>query len=339
MRKKRVGVILINLGTPASCDTRDIRRYLKEFLMDERVIDIPGWKRWLLVNGIIAPFRAPKVRHEYLKLETPEGLPLRVISKLLEKKVQNRFEHSSIHIELAMRYGSPSIKKQLESLKNKSVEKVIIFPLFPQYASATNGTAIAKAFEEIKKWPVIPELATIPYFHDHPTFIKAISRQLDEDIKKEVPDHILFSFHGLPQRQINALGGYCSSCEGVRECKTHNPYCYKSACYHTAHQIAQTLNLTRDQYTIAFQSRLGKTPWIQPYTDDTIHQLAKKGIKRLHVIAPSFVTDCLETTIEIGEQYHQLFLDLGGEKFSLSNSLNDTDEWVNTITEMIQSKI
>ncbi|QZT37441.1 ferrochelatase [Halosquirtibacter xylanolyticus] len=335
MSRKSVGVLLINLGTPESTSVKDIRKYLKEFLMDPRVIDISTWKRWLLVNGIIAPFRAPKVQKEYLKLALPEGLPLRIISEDLERQLQ---ENTDFEVVLAMRYGAPSIASQLDILRDKMVDQIIILPLFPQYASATNGTAIEEVFRCIKGWNVIPNMRVISYFHDHPLYIKAMTNKIKRDLDHHQPDHLLFSFHGIPVSQLKSLGNHCKCIQSTTHCDVCSVYCYRSACFQTASLIAKELGISEKDYSVAFQSRLGKTPWIEPYTDQTIKQLAKQ-YKKLHVVAPSFVTDCLETTIEIGEQYRELYYSFDGEQFTWTESLNQDKEWIEALSQIIQEKV
>ncbi|MDC1107229.1 ferrochelatase [Prolixibacteraceae bacterium] len=335
MNKKNIGVLLINLGTPATTSVTDIKKYLKEFLMDPRVIDIPTWKRWLLVHGIIAPFRAPKVQKEYLKLVQPEGLPLRVISKDVENQLQEKTDYEVV---MAMRYGVPSIASQLNVLKEKLVDQIIVIPLFPQYASATNGTALQEVYRCIQNWQVIPNMKVVSYFHNHTQYVQAMANKVKHDIERYQPDHILFSFHGIPTSQLTAIHDHCKCGASNHPCQENNVYCYRSACYQTASLIAKALGRTKDEYSVAFQSRLGKKPWIKPYSDQIIEQLAKEYTK-LHVVAPSFVTDCLETTIEIGEQYKALYLAAHGEQFSWTESLNKDKEWIDTLVQIIDEKV
>lgn len=335
MKKEKIGLLLINLGTPASTNVKDIRNYLKEFLMDPRVINIPYWKRYLLVNGIIAPFRAPKVQKEYQKLWLPEGSPLKVISESLTNKLQRQLYSDGYIVRLAMRYGHPNIESQLEELKEQNIDKLILLPLFPQYASATTGTALEEAYRIIGKQKVVYNTRGISYFHQHPLYIQSLKEKVEKDINTHQPDHILFSFHGLPVSQIEEIGKDCDCSDNTRVCDHDKPYCYKSACYRTAKLLVEALEIKPDKYSIAFQSRLGKTPWIEPYTEDQITRLAKAGVKKLHVIAPSFVVDCLETTIEIGEQYRDQFIALGGSSFTWSESLNDDTHWVENLAHII----
>ncbi|MCU4164691.1 ferrochelatase [Carboxylicivirga caseinilyticus] len=343
---KKTGVLLVNLGTPDSFSRKDVKKYLAEFLMDGRVIDIPYWKRFLLVRGIIAPFRSKKVSIEYEKLWLDNGSPLLVYGKELKEKVQNLFirNAANVEVELAMRYQSPSIESALNKLKHKSVDRIIVFPLFPQYASATIGSVAQKVMEIISKWEVIPSIDFINDYHEDSEYINAFAKKVSDDVIKYKPDHILFSYHGIPERHLENIqkqnSNLCSwpecSCSRKNEVKR---YCYRSACFNTTRLIAERATLDMNTFTTSFQSRLGKSPWIKPYTDVTVEQLASKGIKNLLVVSPSFVADCLETTLEIGEQYKELFLEKGGEKFAFTESLNADNSWAEAIYNILNQRI
>ncbi len=330
------GILLVNLGTPDSPSVPDVRKYLKEFLLDERVIDIPALQRNLLVRGIIAPFRAPKSAKLYAKIWKENGSPLLSFSQLLKTKLQQKLGGNFL-VELAMRYQSPSINKGLEILKKANCNKIIVIPLFPQYSSAANGSVVEKVMNIIKNDPVFPELRFTGSFHQQPLFIKAFC----EIAKKYEPngyDHIIFSFHGLPERQIikslpefNCLTDSC--CDNLTQ---KNHLCYRAQCFETARAIANSLNIPREKYTVCFQSRLGKTPWIKPYSDKVIEQLALQGIKKILAFSPAFVADCLETIYEIGVEYDTIFKEFGGEKIQLVESLNDNDLFVDCLVEMIK---
>ncbi|RKD86536.1 ferrochelatase [Mangrovibacterium diazotrophicum] len=340
---KKTGVLVVNLGTPNSYNKKDVGIYLREFLMDGRVIDIDHWKRWMLVNLIIVPFRAPKVAHEYQKLWLKDGSPLMVYGVQLVEKLNRKFNNSVV-VELAMRYQNPSIQSGLEKLRKANVEEIIIFPLFPQYASATTGSVAEKVMEIVSKWNVIPNIQFINSYHDDQRYIGNFADKVKADIKKHTPDHILFSYHGIPERHLDNMNEngleLCARCQGTT-CKQGNRkrYCYRSACFETTRLIAEKLRLPQETYTTAFQSRLGKDPWIQPYTDATIEKLAQTGTKKLLVVSPSFVADCLETTLEIGEQYRDLFKDKGGSEFHFTESLNADDAWVQTVYDILEKKI
>ncbi|MEM7550235.1 MAG: ferrochelatase [Bacteroidota bacterium] len=338
----KTGVLLVNLGTPDEPSTPALRRYLREFLMDGRVIDIPAFPRFLLVNGIIAPFRAPKIVKEYKKLWTENGSPLLVYGKEVKKKLQEKLGNHYL-VELGMRYQSPDIEGALKKLKQNKVEDLIIVSMFPQYASATSGSVAQKVMEIIKDWNVIPNIRFINKYHTHPKLIKGFSENGSTLLKDNEYDHIIFSYHGIPERHLRRLGkdynqcsypGCSGSCaEGLKE----NSYCYRSACFETSNLIAEELKLKSEDYTVCFQSRLGKDPWIQPYTEDVVNDLAKKGVKRVLAFSPAFVADCLETTLEVGEQYKEQFLEEGGEIWDLVPSLNSSEPWIECLEDLVRS--
>ena len=337
MNTFKTGILLVNLGTPDSPAVPDVRKYLVEFLLDKRVIDIPVFQRNLLVRGIIAPFRAPKSAALYKKIWTDKGSPLLVYSKQLKTKLQNKLGADFI-VELAMRYQSPSIENGLNNLHKQNCSRLIIVPLFPQYASASNGSVIDKVMEITKNKLAIPDMHFTGSFHNHPLFIKAFAEK-GKKYQPENYDHVLFSFHGLPERQIlksvpqnNCLTETC--CDTLHE---KNQLCYRAQCFDTARLIAAQLNIPKEKYTICFQSRLGKTPWIKPYSDLVIDELAKKGVKKILAFSPAFVADCLETLYEIGEEYNEIFKSKGGEKITLVESLNDSDLFVDCLVEILAS--
>lgn len=337
---RKTGVLLLNLGTPDSPKTGDVRKYLREFLMDERVIDIPAIKRWMLINLIIAPLRAPKSAAEYEKLWTEEGSPLLVNGLALKKKVQDALGKDYV-VSFGMRYQSPSIESSLEIFKNKGFSKIIVIPLYPQYASASTGSTIQKVNEIVNTWQVIPNIEFVSSFADNKDFIHAFAELGSEHLAKEEYDHVLFSYHGLPERQI-----YKSSCDNYCKiqdscCSTYhrkNEFCYRAQCFETTRLIADELKLEEGNFSNCFQSRLGKTPWIPTYIDDEIDALLKAGKKRILVYSPAFVSDCLETTVEIGEAYQEIFLEKGGERWQLVESLNARDEWVDCLVNLIERR-
>ena len=322
-RKSRVGVLLINLGTPNSPSVKDVRIYLREFLMDGRVIDIPFWKRWFLINLIIAPFRAPQSAKGYHELWTKDGSPLKFYGEGLQRILQQVLGEE-FSVVLAMRYQNPSIASALNQFKNKGLERIIVVPLYPQYVSASTGSTIEKFMEEIKGWEVVPTVKIISQFFEHPLFIQSFAEKGERYMEQAQYDHYLFSYHGLPERQIlkASCEGYCklSDCCSVYHAK--NQYCYRAQCFATTRLLVKALGIKEGQYTVCFQSRLGKTPWIKPYTDEIIKEIAAKNVKSVLVFSPSFVADCLETTIEIGVEYKKLFTDLGGQRWDLVESLN-----------------
>lgn len=336
MNKKK-GLLLINLGTPKTPKPRHVYRYLNEFLTDGRVIDVSWLKRQLLVRGIIVPFRYRASAKLYQKIWLKEGSPLLVHGLSLQKKVQEGLG-KSFEVILAMRYQVPSIAAALEKLKKAAVSEIIIFPLFPQYASATTGSVHQNVMEYIKKWNVIPKLTFINSFPEDAGFVEAFcERGKQYDLKSF--NHLLFSFHGLPERHIRKAD--CSNTCLLKNCcqdfVTRNQFCYKAQCYATARAIAKGLNLRVEDYSICFQSRLGSEPWLEPYTSDVILSCAEKGMKRLLVFCPAFVSDCLETSCEISIEYADLFRELGGEELQLVEGLNDHPRWIQAICEMVKT--
>lgn len=335
MRKQ--GVLLVNLGTPDSPSVSDVRKYLDEFLMDERVIDINAINRALLVKGIIVPFRGPKSAKIYKELWTENGSPLLYygirVKELLQDKLGKKYT-----VELAMRYQSPSIQSALDSLKQQQVESIRVVPLFPQYASASTGSVIQKVMELVSKWQTIPDISFVNSFHDNDGMIEVFA----ENARKHQPetfDHILFSFHGLPERQLTKAdhsGKYClqtpNCCSRLNDV---NRFCYSAQSHDTARLIAEKLGLPKEKYTICFQSRLGNSPWKKPYTIEVLEDLAKKGAKRLLVFSPAFVADCLETNIEISQEYNEEFRNWGGEKIQLVESLNDHPSWIDALAGIV----
>ena len=338
----KTGVLLVNLGTPDSPSVKDVRRYLFEFLNDPRVIDLPALARFILVNIIIVPFRAPKSTIIYKDLWDNNGLPdNRKESPILfyglsvKEKLQSALG-SNYEVELAMRYQKPSLEKVLNGMKEKNYKKIIVVPLFPQYASATAGSVIDKVMKIVRKWWVIPEIKFIGQFYDNEKFLDVIAERTKK-YNLEDYDHILFSYHGLPVRQVTKAhpeGRTCADDNCKNEINNNNRYCYNAACYATTRLIASKLKIPEKKYTVCFQSRLDKN-WLEPFADKTIIRLAEKGAKKLLVFSPAFVADCLETLIEIGKEYQQLFVEHGGEKVQLVESLNDHPLWVSMLKEVV----
>ena len=338
MSKK--GILLVNLGTPDSPETKDVRKYLDEFLMDPRVIDIKPLSRALLVKGVIVPFRSPKTARLYKKIWSSEtGSPLLYYSKLQHKLLSERLD-DEYQVELAMRYQSPSIESALDKLKASLVESIQVIALFPQYASASTGSVYDKVMELIRRWPTIPSVSFVNSFHDNELMIETFANN-GKKYNPETYDHILFSFHGLPQRQLvkcDHTGNYCLKVDGC--CNTlndTNKFCYSAQSYHTAQLIAEKLNIPKEKYTICFQSRLGSDPWVQPYTSEVVAKLANEGKKRLLVFCPAFVADCLETVYEVTEEYGGEFKALGGEHVQLVESLNDSPKFIEALAKMVLS--
>jgi ferrochelatase len=340
--KKKTCVLLIQLGTPDSPKTRDVRKYLSEFLNDPRVIDIPWLARKILVNGIIVPFRAPKSAKIYKELwEIGKGVsPLLTHSLNVQNKLKEVFNSDDITVELAMRYQNPSLDSVLKRMKTANYDQIIILPLFPQYASASSGSAIDKAMNIIRQWWVIPEVKIISQFWDNEGYINSIVDRAKQ-FKLEEYDHVLFSYHGLPERQVDKVYEGSDLC-GDQPCETEinekNKFCYKATSYATTRLIAEKLNLSEKQYTVCFQSRLDKK-WLTPFSDKIVEDLAKKGAKKLLVFSPAFVADCLETIIEIGSEYQEIFEEHGGEKVQLVPSSNDHPEFIDGLVKLIRERL
>ena len=336
MSKK--GILLVNLGTPDSPATPDVRKYLDQFLMDERVIDIPKLNRTLLVKGIIVPFRSPKTAKLYKEIWNENGSPLLYYSRLQAQMLQERLGNE-YHVELAMRYQSPSIASALANLKAGLVESIQVIPMFPQYASASSGSVMQLVMELVSKWQTVPPISFVNSFHDNELMIQVFAENARKHNIEDF-DHVLFSFHGLPERQLlkcDHTGSYClKTADCCQTLNDTNKFCYSAQGHDTARLIAKELNLTRDQYTVCFQSRLGKEPWVQPYTTDVLKKLAAEGKKRLLVFSPAFVADCLETLYEITVEYHEEFRALGGEHVQLVESLNDSPMFIEALAGMIK---
>jgi protoporphyrin/coproporphyrin ferrochelatase len=336
----KTGILLVNLGTPDSPSTKDVRTYLSEFLNDPRVIDIPYIARKLLVNLIIVPFRGPKSAALYKEIWTDKGSPLSIFGEELKLKMQEALGKEYV-VDFGMRYQNPGMELALNRIKKQKVDKIKIVPLYPQYASSSTGSTIQKIMEIISKWEVIPSVEIISKFYDNPKFIDAFA-EVGSAYKHEDYDHVIFSYHGLPERQIlkgskDYGDNYCQLGACCNKINSNNHYCYRAACFETTRQIVSKLNIPEDKYTVSFQSRLGRDPWIKPYSDNVIVELGKKGMKKLLVFSPAFVADCLETIHEIGTEYLELFEEHGGEHLQLVESLNVHPKWVEALKDMVKN--
>lgn len=339
MNINKTGVLLVNLGTPDNPTIADIRAYLKEFLMDKYVIQLPWLLRAILVYGLILPFRPKKIVDAYQAIWTKQGSPLLVISLDLMKNLQEQLG-DNYQVELAMRYGKPNITKALDSLQ-KSCSKIIVVPQFPQYAESTTRSLYQVIFDYFKGQTKIPELVMIRDFYDMPSYIKAQAEQIKKAITQQniQPDHYLFSFHGLPENHVKKIDNiHCDMNQACPNLSHGNQYCYRAQCFATAKLLARELNLSDKDYQVSFQSRLGRTPWIKPYTDKILPNLIKQGVKNLLVACPAFTADCLETLEEINirakEQWHQL----GGSEFIVAPCVNTDAAWIKGLKEFIISK-
>ncbi len=334
--EQKKGVLLVNLGSPDSPEPKDVKKYLGEFLMDERVIDVPLWARTLLVKGIILNTRPKQSAKAYKKIWWENGSPLIVLSEALKAKVQ---EETNFPIALAMRYGSMTIKKGIQELVDKGVEEVFLIPLYPQYAMATTETILVLA-EKIRKehFPTL-KIESLPAFYNNSDYIEVLSKSIANNLKDKEYDHLLFSYHGVPERHIRKRDITKSHCKIDGSCcATPSPaheFCYRHQCKEVTRLIAEKLNLKQGSYSTSFQSRLGFDPWLQPYTDRTIERLGKSGIKTMAIVTPAFVSDCLETLEEIAIEGEEIFHEMGGKTFHTIPCINTNPNWVSLLAKWI----
>jgi protoporphyrin/coproporphyrin ferrochelatase len=330
------GILLVNLGSPDSPNPKDVKKYLGEFLMDERVIDVPLWARNILVKGIILNTRPKASAAAYQKIWWDEGSPLIVLSERLKEKVQ---KHTNLPVELAMRYGSMTIKKGLQALADKGVEEVFLIPLYPQFAMATTETILVLA-EDIRK-EFFPQMTItdLPAFYNNPDYIDVLSKSISRHLEGKSYEHLLFSYHGVPERHIRKSDITKSHCKIDGSCcatpSAAHEFCYRHQCKEVTRLVAEKLQFKDNTYSTSFQSRLGFDPWLQPYTDRTIERLGKQGIKNMAIVTPAFVSDCLETLEEIAMEGEEIFHEMGGKEFTTVPCLNDDDEWVALLSKWI----
>ncbi|MEZ4855267.1 MAG: ferrochelatase [Gelidibacter sp.] len=332
------GVLLVNLGSPDSPEPKDVKKYLGEFLMDERVIDVPLLARTLLVKGIILNTRPKASAAAYKRIWWEEGSPLIVISERLQQKIQKQ---TNLPVALAMRYGSMTIKKGLQELVDKGVDEVFIIPLYPQFAMATTETILVLA-EALRKdhFPNL-KISDLPAFYNNSDYIEVLSNSIKKHLEGKNYEHLLFSYHGVPERHIRKSDITKSHCQIDGSCcvtasKAHQ-FCYRHQCLEVTRLVAKKLQLKDNTYSTSFQSRLGFDPWLQPYTDLTIERLGKKGIKNMAIVTPAFVSDCLETLEEIAMEGQEIFHEMGGNEFTTIPCLNDDDEWADLLLKWINN--
>lgn len=330
-------VVLMNLGSPDSTSVKDVKRYLDEFLMDERVIDKPWLLRALLVKGIIVPLRSPNSAKAYKSIWTEKGSPLIVISKQLESALKKEISEP---IAIAMRYGNPSPKDAYNELlqKNPDLEEIVVVPLYPHYAMSSYETAVEYAKKQHEDGGYNFRLTFIKPFYNNEEYIDALCDSIQPHLEKEY-DQILFSYHGIPERHI--LKGDCTGthCLKVANCcdvpSPAHKTCYRHQCWTTTKLVVEKLNIPKDKWGFSFQSRLGRDPWLQPYTAVRLAELPNEGVKKVVVVCPAFVSDCLETLEEMGEEGKEIFLHAGGESFDLVPCLNVHPLWVSAVAKWI----
>lgn len=331
------GVLFVNLGSPDSPTPKDVKPYLDEFLMDERVIDVPKILRNILVRGIILQTRPKRSAKAYQKIWWDEGSPLIVISERFTEKVNKL---TLLPVALGMRYGSMTIKKALQELEDQQVDEVLLVPLYPHYAMSSYETVVVKSFEVQQKHFPKMQLTTLPAFYKNQDYIKVLSNSIAEGLKDFEYDHILFSYHGIPERHIRKSDPTKFHCKIDGKCCTTNSVahhsCYRHQCYDTTEKVKMEMQLKEEKISSSFQSRLAGDPWLKPYTDYEFERLAKEGVKKLVVVTPAFVSDCLETLEEIAMEGREQFLEAGGEDYIHIPCLNDSDAWVSLMAKWIR---
>lgn len=332
----RPGLLLVNLGTPDAPEPGPVRRYLREFLSDPRVLDINPVGRKALLELVILPRRPRKSAEAYREVWTEEGSPLLVHGKALARGVADALP--GWNVELAMRYGNPSIASGLDALAARGTDDPVVLPLFPQYASSSTGSAVEAVYREAgRRWNT-PFVRVVPPFYDHPAFIEASVQVARPVLDAGDFDHVLFSYHGVPERHVTKSDPTGSHCLARPDCCARitdaNRQCYSAHCHATTRALVEALGLDPGQVSMAFQSRLGRTPWLRPFTDERVQELAKAGVRRLAVLCPSFVADCLETIEEIGLRARDDFREAGGEDLVLVPSLNAAPAWVTAVADL-----
>lgn len=334
------GILLVNLGSPKSTSVEDVREYLDEFLMDEKVIDYRWFFRALLVRGIILKTRPQKSAEAYKTVWTEEGSPLIVITQKIQQKLQQLVD---IPVEIGMRYAEPSIQSGIQKLVNQGVTDIVLFPLYPQYAMSTTETVVDKAEEVRKRFFPEVNIKYVPPFYNRDLYIDCLAESIREKLPEQF-DALQFSYHGVPERHIYKTDKSKTCRLDNETCnhstnELHNQLCYRHQCYKTTELVAEKLGLPKEKVLVTFQSRLGKDKWIEPYTDETLEQLPQRGVKNLAIVCPAFVSDCLETLEEIAEEGKEEFLHAGGEQFHYLPCLNDEDRWIQVVKALCEEQL
>jgi ferrochelatase len=329
-------VLLVNLGSPDSTSVPDVRRYLREFLMDERVLDVPWLSRFCVVHFAILPSRPAQTAHAYQSIWTKDGSPLIVTSKRVQEKLRQRV---SVPVELAMRYQNPSIESALRLLVGQGTRELLVIPLFPHYAMSSYESAVERVKELSRRRTPQMRIEVEPPYFDRPEYIRAMAASADDYLRGGY-DHLLFSFHGVPERQIRKSDPTGSHCLASANCcqvdSVAHATCYRAQCFKTVVAFVRERAIPEGRYSVSFQSRLGSTPWLQPFTDEVIPRLASQGTKKLLVICPSFVSDCLETLEEIGMRGRDSFLQAGGKELQQVPCLNEHPQWIEVLRGMVE---
>ncbi len=322
LNQNKAGILLVNLGTPDAPTKPALRRYLKQFLSDPRVVEAPRLLWSLVLNGIILNIRPKKSAAAYKTIWTDDGSPLLQISRQQEMKLRSLLlakYGGDVVVELGMCYGSPSIPSALESLRQQGANHIVVLPMFPQYSGSTNGAVFDAVTRELQQWRWVPSMSYISNWQDSPNYIQALVGRITEQFSKSgQPEKLIFSFHGTPKAYLN----------------NGDPYFYY--CQSTVLQVVEQLGLQEKDYQVCFQSRFGPDEWLQPYTDETLESLAKKGVKDIAVVCPGFVADCLETIEEIGEENREIFLSHGGKRYTYISCVNDSDTFIQSMAEVLE---
>ena len=336
-------VLLLNLGTPAEPTAKGLRAFYRHFFADPFVFDFNPIGRWLLRNLIILPFRAPRIAKDYAAIWMEEGSPLKVYADRMQASVQARFDAGSeqVIVRNAMAYSEPFVAQSMAELEQLGATEILLLPMFPQYSTATTASVFHAVEQAAKKWQQAPQLHFVDDLFQEPEFITAWASLLKQHLRADEIDHVIFSFHGVPEKTIKQAdtAGVCEfgqCCEQVTE---KNRLCYRMQCVQTAQGITRAMTWDDEYWSVAFQSRFGPLPWIQPYLDEHIVQLVEQGNKRIAVVTPSFISDCLETLFEIGIEYKEQFQEAGGDSFQLVPNLNDEPDWFAAVYDIAQRKI
>lgn len=331
-------ILLLNLGTPAEPTPKGLRKFYKYFFSDPYVFDFNAIGRWILRNLIILPFRAPRVAKDYASIWMEEGSPLKVYADRMQHSVQELFDQSGEEVIVVngMAYSEPFIWDVMQELERRKVSDLLVLPMFPQYSTATTASAFNQVEIAVAKWQEKPNLVFINDLFQEPAFIRAWSIVITKYLQQDQIDHVVFSYHGVPEKTIKKSDkeNVCQFGDCCNSITSANRYCYRAQCVQTTEAIVRALGWDEGRYSVAFQSRFGPLPWLQPYLDEHLKALLDNGKKRIAVVSPSFISDCLETLFEIGKEYREEFIEAGGESFELVPNLNDEQAWFNSVFEI-----
>ncbi|GAB5500171.1 MAG: ferrochelatase [Pseudohongiellaceae bacterium] len=336
-------VVLLNLGTPAEPTPEGLRDYYRHFFSDPYVFDFNPLGLWLLRNLIILPFRAPRIAKDYEQIWMDDGSPLKVYADRMQASVQQAFTAAGedVLVRNAMAYSKPFVAETMAELETAGAKEIVLLPMYPQYSTATTESVFNDVRQAAKKWQVAPKLHFVNDLFTEPAFIRAWTARINSFIEKESIDHVVFSYHGVPEKTIKKAdkAGVCKFGTCCQQITEGNRYCYRMQCVQTTEAIVKALGWDKDKYSFAFQSRFGPLPWLQPYLDEHLASLVNKGVKRVAVVTPSFISDCLETLFEIGVEYKEEFEEAGGDHFALVPNLNDDPTWFDAVHEMAQKHL